>query len=178
MPAPGSTSLIDAVDDANRPVGTVPRGDVFAVGSNFRTVHVLVLNAAGQVLLQRLGARRDRHPLAWGSSVAGYLHAGEEYAAAAARRLYEELAQKTPLRQVGVAAMPDNGVTKFIGVFTTVADTPRIADAEHIEEIAFWSLSDIDRELRSQPTQFTASFRHVLDFWRHHHQQGADRAPS
>lgn len=178
MPAPGPTSLIDAVDDANRPVGTVPRGDVFSVGSNFRTVHVLVLNAAGQVLLQRLGAGHDRHPLAWGSSVAGYLHAGEEYADAAARRLYEELAQKTPLRQVGVAAMPDDGVTKFIGVFTTVADAPRIADSEHIEEIAFWSLTDIDLELRREPTQFTASFRHVLDFWRHHHRQGADRAKS
>jgi len=86
MAAPGSTSLIDAVDDANEPVGAVARGDVFRLKANFRTVHVLVFNQAGDLLLQRLSATRERHPLMWGSSVAGYLHAGEDYLAAGQRR--------------------------------------------------------------------------------------------
>jgi hypothetical protein len=39
---------------------------------------VLVLNEEGAQLLQRLGAKRQRHPPLRGSSIAGYLHAGED----------------------------------------------------------------------------------------------------
>jgi isopentenyldiphosphate isomerase len=170
MPAPTMSSLIDRVNDANEPVGTVPRADVFRLQANFRTVHVLVFNSAGEVLLQRLSATRQRHPLAWGSSVAGYLHAGEGYATAARRRLKEELDLTTQIHEVGVTAMPDEGVTKFVGVFTTMSESAWNADPDHIDAIRFWPLDDVQRQLRSQPELFTASLRHVLNYWQHRHE--------
>jgi isopentenyl-diphosphate Delta-isomerase len=165
MPRPGPTSLIDRVDDSNRPIGVVARADVFRVRANFRTVHVLVLNDNGDLLLQQLAATRERNPCKWGSSVAGYLHAGESYGHAARRRLAEELGLHTSLGEVGVTPMNDDGVTKFIGVYTTVSDHPRVAEPEHIEAIQFRSLREIIQGISDQPDSYTETLRHVLDYW-------------
>src|ERR1700747_2339042 len=106
MPAPRASALIDRVDPADRPVGKVRRGEVFEKRAGFRVVHVFVFDWEGQLLLQQLGRHRDRNPLKWGSSVAGYLNAGEDYLEAAQRRLREELRLETPLAKFGSAVMP------------------------------------------------------------------------
>jgi isopentenyl-diphosphate delta-isomerase len=162
---PGPTSLIDRVDDANRPIGRVRRADAFRVRANFRTVHVLVLNNDGDLLLQQLAPTRERNPCKWGSSVAGYMHAGETYRHAAQRRLAEELGLHTPLSEVGVTPMNDEGVTKFVGVYTTVSDKPQVAEPEHIEAIQFRPLSEIEQGISNQPDSYTETLRHVLDYW-------------
>lgn len=168
MPAPLPTSPIDAVDDENTPVGQVPRREVFARGTNFRTVHVLVTDDSGNLLLQQLAASRERHPLRWGSSVAGYLYAGEDAPFAARRRMAEELGLDLPLREVGVTGMPDGGVTKFISVFTAVLEAgvePRNAAPEQIADLRLWTPDELDVAIHSHPETFTASLLHVLDFW-------------
>jgi isopentenyldiphosphate isomerase len=66
---------VDVVDERNEPIGVIPRAEVFSAGVNFRTVHVLVFDHEGELLLQRLSPERERHPGLWGSSVAGYLRA-------------------------------------------------------------------------------------------------------
>jgi isopentenyl-diphosphate Delta-isomerase len=158
-------SLIDRVDDVNRPVGLVPRADVFRVKANFRTVHVLVFDHRGHLLLQRLARTRERNPCKWGSSVAGYLHAGETYTQAAKRRLAEELGLRTTLREVGVTRMNDEGVTKFVGVFTTVSDYPRIAEPDHIGAIEFRPVTEIEQDISRHPDAYTDTLRHVLRYW-------------
>ena len=142
MPRPGPASLIDRVDDLNHPIGTIPRATAFDEHANFRTVHVLVFDRRGSLLLQQLSASQERNPLQWGSSVAGYLHAGEACDEAARRRLAEELGLQAPLSRVGVTMMRDDGVKKFVGVYTTNSDSPRIAEPEHIEELRFVPTED------------------------------------
>lgn len=165
MPRPGPNTLIDRVDERNRSVGTVARQDVFKEHANFRTVHVLVVNRVGDLLLQQLAGTRERHPLSWGSSVAGYLYAGEKYEDAARRRLREELGLETELRAIGVTPMEDDGVTKFVGVFVTVADHPRVQEPDHIAAIEFRPHADIERDIQRHADAYTDSLRHVLAFW-------------
>jgi len=165
MPAPGPTSLIDAVDERNEPVGVVLRSEVFELRSNFRTVHVLVFNSAGDLLLQQLGPSRERHPLRWGSSVAGYLHAGETYEDAARRRLHEELAVEPPVIPLGVVSMVDEGVMKFVGVFTAQADHPRIGEPDHIARLEFSPVERVRADVQRQPERFTDALREVFAFW-------------
>jgi isopentenyldiphosphate isomerase len=117
------------------------------------------------LLLQRLARTRERHPFRWGSSVAGYLYAGETYREAAERRLAEELGLRTPLEEVGVTAMNDEGVTKFVGVFTTIADNPRIAEPDHIDSIEFRHLDEVERDISRRPEAYTDTLRHVLRYW-------------
>jgi isopentenyl-diphosphate delta-isomerase len=167
MAAPSASDLIDRVDEYDRPIGVVERGAVFEQHANFRVVHVFVFDGEGRLLLQKLGHKRERNPLCWGSSVAGYLHAGESYDAAARRRLREELGIEAPLDPIGRTMMIDRGCRKFIMLFQTTvsAGEPRIAEKEHIEEIRFWQLREIEEWLARDPEAFTETFRHVFRFF-------------
>lgn len=157
MAAPSASGLIDRVDEYDRPIGVVERGSVFEQRANFRVVHIFVFDTTGRLLLQRLGRKRERNPLRWGSSVAGYLHAGESYKAAARRRLREELDLEAPLDPVGKTMMIDRGCRKFIMLYRTTvsASEPRIAEKEHIEEIRFWELREIEEWLARNSEAFT-----------------------
>jgi isopentenyldiphosphate isomerase len=168
MAAPSASTLIDRVDDYDRPIGVVERGAVFEQHANFRVVHIFVFDTAGRLLLQKLGHKRERNPLRWGSSVAGYLYAGESYHAAARRRLREELGLEAELDPVGRTMMIDRGSRKFIMLFRTTvsANEPRIAEKDHIEDIRFWELTEIEEALARDPEIFTETFRHVFSFFK------------
>lgn len=166
MPAPTAAAWIDRVDAADRPVGRVRRRDVFAEGAGFRVAHVFVFDSARRLLLQQLSGLRDRHPLCWGSSVAAYLHPDEDYATAAARRLREELELDLPLTKHGSFRMEDDGAIKFVSLFTTVGDDPRIGEPEHIHRLAWWLPDDLDQALAADPEPFTPTFQRVYAFYR------------
>jgi ADP-ribose pyrophosphatase YjhB (NUDIX family) len=166
MPAPSLATLIDVVDEQNQPIGVVRRRDIFRRRANFRTVHLLIFNSRGELLLQRLTWTRDGKPGRWGSSAAGYLHAGEDYLDAARRILAEELGLSAPLADVGVACMHDESVAQFVGVFTVTADQPRSAAPAHLAETAFRPLAHVEQDLADHPDDYTETLRHVLGFWR------------
>lgn len=167
MPVPAADTLIDRVDEQDRPAGLIRRGEVFEQHANFRVVHVLLFDSSGDLLVQQLSRERDRHPLRWGSSVAGYLHAGEAYHEAAARRTFEELNFRAELQTVGRTTMQDDGSTKFIGVYAADVDrdAPSIRAPEHIADIAFLPIDRLHSQLAQDPDRFTPTFRHVLHFW-------------
>src|SRR5580692_4842 len=77
---------VDVVDGSDRVIGTGQRRHVLQQNAGFRVTHVFVFNRAGDLLLQQI-APGLRHPGQWGSSVAGYLRAGEDYRQAAERKL-------------------------------------------------------------------------------------------
>ena len=166
MPAPSLTSLIDVVDEQNQPIGVVRRRDVFRLGASFRTVHLLVFNGRGELLLQRLTWTRDGEPGRWSSSAAGYLHAGEGYPEAAQRRLAEELNVATVPAEVGVTCLHDKAAAQFAGVFTATADRPRSTTPAHLAEISFRPVAAIEQDMTAHPDDYTETLRHVLDFWR------------
>jgi isopentenyl-diphosphate delta-isomerase len=166
MPRPGPTDLIDRVDDLDDPIGLVRREDVFAEHVGFRVVHVFVINSNDELLLQMVGRRRERSPLKWGSSVAGYLFAGESYAAAAGRRLRDEIGLESPLQKLGATRMQDAGATKFIELFLTTSDFARIGESDHIEALEFAPLGSIEDRLRADPTAFTETFPVVYRLFR------------
>jgi 8-oxo-dGTP pyrophosphatase MutT (NUDIX family) len=178
VPSPSLTSLIDVVDEQNQPIGVVRRRDVFRLRANFRTVHVLIFNDRGGLLLHRLTWTRDREPGRWGSSAAGYLHAGEEYLAAARRKLAEELSLSSPLAEVGVTCMHDEGTAQFAGVFTATADRPRSAAPARLAEVTFRPVAVVEQDMAAHPDDYTETLRHVLNFWRQATQPAAMREES
>lgn len=165
MPAPTADSLIDRVDDQDRPIGRVPRGEALSSGAAFRTVHVFVIDSADRLLIQRLAGTRDRHPGKWGSSVAAYLYAGEDYQQAAERRLDEELGLREPLRYQGKVRIRDASSMKFVALYTTHSDEATIRERNHIAEIAWRSLAQLDEQMRKEPSVFTPTFLELYDFF-------------
>jgi isopentenyldiphosphate isomerase len=166
MPVVGNDMLIDQVDSQDRPIGAIPRKNVFSAKASFRVAHVFVFNERGELLLQKLAESRDRHPGYWGSSVAAYLFSGEHYASAAQRRTKQELGIENPkLKLFGKAVMEDEGCTKFISLFTTVANGPFSFDRTHIAELQFLPVPRIEHIIRAREGAFTPTFMHLFQFY-------------
>jgi len=162
----GEDMVIDTVDETDAAVSQISRRDVFKEHANFRVVHILVFNAKGELLLQRLALTRSRHAGYWGSSVAGYLHSHEQYGEAARRRVLEELGiYEAQLDLVGKTVMDDEESWKFIEVFTTVQEGPFNFDRNHIDSVEFMALPVIRALEQSGARKFTPTFIHVLDYY-------------
>jgi isopentenyldiphosphate isomerase len=160
---------IDAVDDEDRSIGVIKRSEVFVRRANFRVAHVFVFNRNQELLIQQLAFTRERHPGQWGSSVAAYLFAGENYAEAAIRRVSEELRMRDcPLHAVGKTVMIDQGCKKFITLFTASSDGPFQYDRSHIAQVQFLPVSEIVLMHRSAVRIFTPTFLAVLEFYQSH----------
>ncbi|HEX4964885.1 MAG TPA: NUDIX domain-containing protein [Thermoanaerobaculia bacterium] len=165
MPAPSGSSLIDWVDAADKPIAKIRRSQVFQQRAGFRVVHVFVFNEEGELLLQQLGRNRDRNPLKWGSSVAGYLNADEPYLDGAIRRLREELGVVVPLTKFGSAYMLDQGAKKFITLYLASSTSVAVGEPDHIESLRFQPVQEIQDWLQRSPEDFTETFRFLFRFY-------------
>jgi isopentenyldiphosphate isomerase len=159
-------TLIDAVDQHDQVVGAVERGTEFARRVNFRVVHGFVFSSRGELLLQQIAPQRPRHPLRWGSSVAGYVLAGESYDGAIHRKVSQELGLPAlPVTYFGKTAMEDEGCTKFIALYTAQSYGPCRLDVSQIARVEWFRLDAIAAERRRDPTTFTPTLLHLLDFF-------------
>lgn len=161
MSTPNADRLIDVVNGDDEPISTIARGAALKEGVNFRTTHIFVFNATGNLLLQQLAPSRDRHPGRWGSSVAAYVYSGESYREAAKRRMVEEIGLAVPLTLVGHTQMQDERSLKFIALFKALAEHADIRDHEHIAALRYWTHDDLRASLERSPEQFTPTFRQL-----------------
>ncbi len=163
MPA---ANVLDRVNEQDQPIGTIERTDIFKVHANFRVAHVFIFNPLAELLLQRLAPGRVRHAGRWGSSLAAYVAAGEDYAQAATRRLHEELGiSNLILEEIGKTQMVDEGCIKFITLYASRYAGPFVLDPSHIAEIEFVALDQIRKAVAHGPSSFTPTFLHLLDFY-------------
>jgi isopentenyl-diphosphate delta-isomerase len=155
-------ALVDVVDRADRVVGTLVRKQLLASGANFRVVHVLIFSPRGELLLQRI-APGLRHEGMWGSSVAGYVQAGESYEQAAVRKLDNELGIVPALSSLGKSSMLDGSSVKFIGLYHAIHDGPIYPDSSQISEVTHVPMQVLLHERQMGLRAFTPTFLHVMD---------------
>jgi isopentenyl-diphosphate delta-isomerase len=156
---------VDVVNELDETIGEAPRRQVLARALNFHTAHLFLFDDAGHLLLQQLGAKRERNPLAWGASVAAYPFAGETYEDAIRRRTYQELGVAIEPELVVKTEMQDENSTKFVSLFTAPLTGDITLDRQHIEAIQFLPLAQVDAALRSSPEDFTPTFRHIFPLY-------------
>ena len=147
-------------------IGSIERKDVFAAKANFRVVQIFIFDDQGHLLLQQIPGQGKRNPGHWGSSVAGYVFAGESYEEAAARRLEQELGVRlAKLRLVGKTSMEDEGCRKFITLYAVQLKGPFTPDLTHIAKLEFLSMGTIVNMMREDTCQFTPTFLHLFQFF-------------
>lgn len=163
-----TNARISRVSDTDVPLEVINRRDLPEQPANFRVVHVFVFNRVGELLLQHI-APGQRSAGRWGSSVAGYVLADEEYPVAARRKLASELGVRDAIPRLHLkTSMPDLGATKFITLFTALSDGPFSLDAEQVTGIRFVSPAAVGAEIGADPERFTATFRHLWGAYRAH----------
>jgi isopentenyldiphosphate isomerase len=95
--------LLNVYDDAGRVVGARRRAEAKASGLAVGAVNALIVNARGEVLLQRRPDDKENGGL-WDKSVGGHVGAGEDFDTTVRREAGEELFDDGASAQVKVAA--------------------------------------------------------------------------
>ncbi len=94
--------FVDIVDEDDRVVRSVPRSEMRAEVLRHRAVYIFVLDTARtHVLAHQRASNKDVWPSRWDLAVGGVLSAGERYAEAAPRELFEEVGIAAPLIDLG-----------------------------------------------------------------------------
>lgn len=151
----------DVVDENDEVIGTKPRGEVHAGNLLHRAVHILVFNQAGELLLQKRSAWKDREPSKWDSSAAGHLEPGESYEAGAGRETEEELGIRPKLTPLGKIRACSNTGQEFVGVFTAEHDGPFVLPPAEVEDALFMPVEEIESWIAARPQDFAPGFWEV-----------------
>ena len=172
---------VTVVDALDRALGGAGKLEAHESGTLHRAVSVLVTDGDGRVLLQRRAAGKYHSAGLWTNSCCGHPRPGESAAAAAGRRLFEEMAVRCPLEPAGTfhyrAELPGGLVEHeidhvFVGRWRgEPAPDPGEADAWRWAELA-----ELRRDVCEHPARYTVWLGRVLDVaLRHLATSGADR---
>jgi len=156
--------MLTQVTDDDVVLGPVARSRVHGNPSLIhRSVHVLVLGTDGRLLLQKRSLRKDTQPGKWDTSVGGHVGFGQSYEEAARREALEELGLELGDGGSGsglVYLYPSrirNAVeSENIGTFLQVSPGPFRAEPGEIDELRFWTRSEIEAALGREV--FTPNF--------------------
>lgn len=153
------------VDARNRPLGTASRTFVHRNGLAHRSVHILVFDPAGRVLLQKRAPVKDESPGLWDSSAAGHVEAGEHYTHAARRELAEELGIRVRGRLRPLFCVPADAHTgwEFCTVYQLVHCGPLRPDPREIERVEWFTAGRLEGWLATGGRGLSAAFRAI---WR------------
>lgn len=162
-PEKSAEELFPVVDERDEVVGSASRATVHGNNLRHRAVHILIFNSRGEVFLQKRSQWKDRHPLAWDSSAAGHLEAGEEYDSAAARELEEELGITTALERVAKLSASALTGQEFIWVYRGRSDGPFRLNRAEIEAGGYFPSPVVEQWIRARPGDFAPGF---IESWK------------
>ena len=164
--------LVELVDAAGHPTGESTVDDAHqAPGRLHRAFSVLLLDPSGRLLLQRRSAEKTRFPLRWANACCGHPTPGTPVAAAAARRLIEELAVSgVALDELGVYAYaaddPGTGRVEreydHVLVGHVAEDVAMAPDPAEVDELRWVAPAELAREIAAEPDRFAPWLAGVL----------------
>lgn len=157
--------IFDVVDDFDRVVGQASRKEVHAMKWLHRAVHIFVFNRKGELFLQKRSLNKDSHPGKWDSSCSGHVDSGEDYRAAAARELKEELGLEIPRARLEsleyIRASPATD-QEFVEVFKVSHEGPFQLNLEEISEGRFLKPDALKSAVAQKPDEFATAFKTIL----------------
>jgi isopentenyldiphosphate isomerase len=131
--APGDEP-VEIVDAAGRVVGVTSRAEMRAGNLRHRSVAVVVVTGAGELVVHRRADWKDVWPGLWDVCFGGVVRVGETWAAAAVRELAEEAGVRVAedaLVALGGGSYTDGDVAEVSEVDLARHDGPfRLADGE------------------------------------------------
>jgi isopentenyl-diphosphate delta-isomerase len=171
--------VFEIFDEHSRLVGTAPRAKVHREGLYHRSVHVMLLDPHGRLLIQQRAQAKDVCPGRWDLSCGEHLKPQETYAQAAARGLAEELSLDGAglhLRLIrGIHRQqheyPELGVKDFELVEcwqgSCEGPVPAIYIDEHeLSRVAWVEVASVARSMARDPQLYTPWFQDELAWLR------------
>jgi isopentenyl-diphosphate delta-isomerase len=157
-------SHVILVDENDNALGSMEKMEAHEKAVLHRAFSIFIFNNKGELLLQQRAKEKYHSPLLWTNSCCSHPQPGETTAAAAARRLEEEMGFTTPLSpafQFTYKAEFNNGLTEheFDHVFTGVYDGAIEANPAEVEAWRFVSTDLLAQEMQANPAHYTEWFK-------------------
>jgi len=149
------------VDDRDHPLGFLSKDAVHdGKGILHRAFSVFLFNSSGELLIQKRSAGKRLWPGYWSNSCCSHPRRGETTAAAAKRRVFEELGVAAKLKYLYKfryqAPYKDIGSEhEYCWVYMGVTDERIQANVREIEASKHVSPRQMDENIRRNPGQFT-----------------------
>lgn len=144
--------------------GTMDKMEAHQKGLLHRAFSVFVINPYGEIMLQKRASSKYHSPGLWTNTCCSHQRAGEETKDAAHRRLKEEMGIDCPMSaafEFIYRAEFDNGLVEheydhvLIGEYNGVA----IPNPEEVEDWAFVSIKEIEKDIAENPDHYTPWFK-------------------
>jgi 8-oxo-dGTP pyrophosphatase MutT (NUDIX family) len=156
--------LVYEVDDADRVLRTVRRGELTDKALRHRSVAILFRAFDGRVLVHRRAAAKRVFPQYYDMFVAGMVPAGESYDEAARREAGEEIGAVDPvLTVVGKYRFDDDAVPQWCTLYEAELTGPVVPQESEIEWHGLMTVEEVAKALDELPfcTDSEALYRHV-----------------
>lgn len=156
------------VDEQDVEVGVAPKLAAHTDPRLHRAFSVFVFDSQGRMLLQRRAGGKYHSAGLWSNTACGHPRPGEPTAAAAARRLHEEMGFHCPLEHrtimiyradVGAGLVEHELDHIFVGTFQG-------EPVPHPDEVSEWrwaSTADLHADAAAAPEHYTPWFRLALE---------------
>src|SRR4051812_41397205 len=164
------------VDERNRAIGTGGKMDVHRAGLHHRAFSIFIVEGRGRILLQQRNRRKYHSGGLWANSCCGHPRPGERTAAAARRRLGEELGIAPPLTfgffaryQAGL----DHGLreNEFVYVYFGRLQLPAQPNPAEVSQLESVDIRTLASRIKREPNTFAYWLRHYV----HHHRAEIER---
>jgi 16S rRNA (adenine1518-N6/adenine1519-N6)-dimethyltransferase len=165
---PAATESLDAVDENDSVIDTLPRRQIHAGKHLHRAVHVFVRNKAGEIYLQFRSHLKDTHGLKWDSSASGHVDPGESYHDCAVREMWEEIWVEPKGELVRIARIDASEATdlEFIEVFLAEAKGRIRIHGKEVDSGRWFAPEFIGEWIEKRPQDFATGFITCFREWR------------
>jgi isopentenyl-diphosphate delta-isomerase len=156
------------VDKRDAELGVAEKLEAHRAGLLHRAVSVFVYASDGRLLLQQRSPGKYHSAGLWSNTCCSHPRPGEATAAAARRRLREEMGIECGLHPAFgfvYRAQLSNGLVEheYDHVFLGHYSGDPVADPHEVERWRWSTPQEVDAELRTHPERFSAWFRLVFD---------------
>ena len=152
--------VFDVVDEFDIVIGTATREEVHREQMMHRSVHLLVFNRRGEVLLQKRSLNKDTYPGTWDSTVSGHLDSGESYDQCVIRESSEEMGiefEKVPERMFKIEACEKTG-HEFSHIYRHYSEGPFHPNKDEISDIKWFSEESLEESPLNDSKVFSPAF--------------------
>ena len=159
-----SRTEVILVDEQDRPVGKAEKMKAHREGLLHRAFSVFIFNDKGEMLLQQRAAHKYHSGGLWTNACCSHPAPGETTAAAASRRLQEEMGFSTALTKIfdfTYRAEFDNGLTEheYDHVYIGNYDGTILAHEAEVKDHCFMSIQMITDMMQLHPEKYTSWFK-------------------
>jgi isopentenyl-diphosphate delta-isomerase len=155
------------VDEADQRTGVGDKWRIHREGLLHRAFSIFVFNDAGECLIQQRAAGKYHSAGKWANTCCGHPRPGETTAAAAARRLEEEVGLEVALTfgfKSRYVAHLDNGMieNEIPHLYFGRTSLAPVLNPDEVQAARWVSLDALAADIRAEPDAYAAWLRHYI----------------